>query len=186
MTMFTGASAGPSGTSRLQSFIDRDSHFNGTHRTPHDLYIEGRFEGTIECAGALIVAETADVNARVSAESVSVAGHLQGEIGCRGRFEMLPTGRVEARVQAGTIVVHEGARYEGELRMGDGGNASGAPGASPIRRTEPRSARRTVSGDTAQLPSFGSADMRANGRAAGDGEAGRTTLPDQTLPSDTV
>src|SRR6266567_988340 len=143
MTMYTGADDGPGSTGRRQSFIDRDSHFSGTHTTPNDFRVEGHFDGTIDCAGSLIVAESADVNARVTAGSISVAGHLQGDIGCRGRFEILATGRVEARVQAVTIVVHEGARYEGEMRMRPEGSSDRSGESAATKREDARPARRT-------------------------------------------
>ncbi len=161
MTMSTGNS-GPGGASRPQSFIDRDSHFTGTHVTPNDLYIEGHFEGTIECAGALFVAESADVNAHVTAGSVSVAGHLQGETSCRGRFEMLASGRVEGRVLAGTIVIQEGARYEGELRMGSGENLGGQ--VTPLPRAEQRASRRGSPAEVSDIPVLSTGTGRANGR----------------------
>jgi cytoskeletal protein CcmA (bactofilin family) len=169
MTTSIGADFGPTGTNRRQSFIDRDSHFSGTHATPNDFYLEGHFDGTVECAGALIVAESADVNAHVTAGSVSVAGHLQGDIGCRGRFEILPTGQVEARVQAGTIVVHEGARYEGELRMGGEGGIETPEQTGLPRRAEGRAPRRSATVETSDVPSFGAGTSRSNGR---------TTAPD--------
>lgn len=144
-----------------QSFIDRDSHFNGTYATPNDLCIDGRYEGEIECEGTLIIAESADVNARVAAGNITVAGQLQGEIGCRGRFEILPSGRVGGSVIAGTIVVHEGARYEGELRMRGEETAERGPrpGAVPARR-------RPAVPETGELPPFTAQSPRGNGRAA--------------------
>lgn len=182
MTMSTGADGGPGSTRKRQSFIDRESHFNGTHTTTNDLYIEGQFEGSIECAGALIVAEGAEVNAHVLAGSVSVAGHLQGEIGCRERFEMLPTGRVEARVQAGSIVVHEGACYEGEMRMRREGSADSVDDASPARRTDPRPVRRLGAVPSSDLPPFAGNAARANGRPMFEAE-GTRAVPERAAPA---
>jgi cytoskeletal protein CcmA (bactofilin family) len=168
MTTFSSAVDGMTGSGSRQSFIDRDSHFSGTHATPNDLRVEGRFDGTIECTGTLIVAESADVNAQVTAGSVSVAGHLQGDIGCRGRFEILPTGRVEARVQAATIVVQEGARYEGEMRMGSTPAAAGAENHSGEKRPEHRPARRPTPPASGEVPSFTVNAGRSNGRPTSD------------------
>jgi len=177
MTTSSG-NTGPAGTDRPQSFIDRDSHFTGTHVTPNDLYIEGHFEGTIECAGALFVAESADVNAHVTAGSVSVAGHLQGEATCRGRFEMLASGRVEGRVLAGTIVVQEGARYEGELRMGSGDGAGGQ--VTPLPRAEQRASRRNAPAELADIPVLSTGTARANGRLGEGWDASHGQGPNQS------
>jgi hypothetical protein len=126
------------------------------------------------------VAETADVNAQVTAGSVSVAGHLQGNIGCRGRFEILPTGRVEARVQAASIVVQEGARYEGEMRMGSAaGERSVSVDVASPRRSDGRQARRTGAAGSSEVPSFSVSSGRTNGRATPDNTPGSLPLSDR-------
>ena len=51
------------------------------------------------------------------AEHVTVAGELTGEVRCRGRLQILPSGRVRARVSTGSLVIQEGAIYEGQLEM---------------------------------------------------------------------
>jgi cytoskeletal protein CcmA (bactofilin family) len=107
----------PAGASQTESLIDRESHFTGNYRTPHNLRIDGRYEGDIECRGTVFVGETAVVNARVLAGNVTVAGQFEGEIMCESRFEILRTGRVTGSVNTGVTVVHEGAFYQGELRM---------------------------------------------------------------------
>lgn len=185
MTTYSGADDGPGSTGRRQSFVDRDSHFSGTHSTPNDFRVEGHFDGTIECAGALIVAETADVDARVTAGSIRVAGHLQGDIGCRGRFEIEPTGRVEARVQAVTIVVHDGARYEGEMRMrSEGSNDRGEDPTSP-KRADTRPSRKAASLGASDVPSFSVSTGRTNGRSVSDDAAAPEPTPEtgQVIPS---
>jgi cytoskeletal protein CcmA (bactofilin family) len=164
MTMNNSADVGGGGR---RSFIDSDSHFVGTYTTPNDLHIEGRYEGTIECAGALHIAEDADVNAQVSAGSISILGHLQGEIACRGRFEILPTGRVQARIVTGTIVVHEGAQYQGEMRMRSGEGDQAAERPAPAR-TEPRPSRRQAPGPSSDVPNYLGGGARANGHTVGD------------------
>ncbi|HTE87133.1 MAG TPA: polymer-forming cytoskeletal protein [Dehalococcoidia bacterium] len=182
MTMFTGADDGSGSTGRRQSVIDRDSHFSGTHSTPNDFRVEGHFDGTIECTGALIVAESADINAHVTAGSVSVAGHLQGDIGCRGRFEILPTGRVEARVQAVTIVVQEGARYEGEMRMRPEGGVERSEDATAAKRGDARPTRRPSQAGSSDVPSFSVSAGRANGRSVAD-DSSALPVPDRPGPS---
>ena len=47
-----------------ESLIDRESHFTGNYRTPHNLRIDGRYEGEIECHGTVFVGESATVKVR--------------------------------------------------------------------------------------------------------------------------
>jgi len=99
------------------SVIDHHSSFDGTFRSDRDLRIEGEVKGTIECQGTLFVAQGATVTAKVEAENITVAGDLNGDIRCRGRLQMMPSGRVRGKIFTETLVINEGAYYEGQLEM---------------------------------------------------------------------
>ena len=99
------------------SVIDHHSSFDGTFRSDRDLRIEGEVKGTIDCQGTLFVAEGATVTAKVEAENITVAGDLNGDIRCRGRLQMMPSGRVRGKIFTETLVINEGAYYEGQLEM---------------------------------------------------------------------
>ena len=99
------------------SVIDQFSNFDGTYQSTRDLRIEGQVKGTIECRGTLHIAHGANVSAKVEAENISVAGELDGEITCRGKLLLLPSGRVKGKINTVSLIIHEGAFYEGELEM---------------------------------------------------------------------
>jgi len=97
------------------SVIDRHSVFDGTFQANRNLRIEGEVKGTIECRGTLFVAQGATVSAKVEAESITVAGDLNGDIHCQGRLQIMPSGRVRGKVATVTLIINEGAYYEGQL-----------------------------------------------------------------------
>ena len=99
------------------SLIDRHSAFDGNFRSQRDLRVEGDLKGNVTCEGTLFVSEGATITATVEAEHITVAGELTGEIRCRGRLQILPSGRVRASVSTGSLVIQEGAIYEGQLEM---------------------------------------------------------------------
>lgn len=134
------------------SVIDQYSNFDGTYNSTRDLRIEGQVKGTIECRGTLHIAQGANVNARVEAENISVAGELEGEITCRGRLQILPSGRVTGKINTVTLVIHEGAFYEGDLEMGNQENRySGRARRAPLGggSTPPQPAAREESAEQA-------------------------------------
>jgi cytoskeletal protein CcmA (bactofilin family) len=114
------------------SVIDRHSNFDGTFRSSRDLRIEGEVKGTIECQGTLFVAQGANVSATVEAENIAVAGNLNGEIHCLGRLQIMPTGRVRGKVTTITLVINEGAYYEGQLEMAPPDERSSSSTPRPI------------------------------------------------------
>ncbi|MGH2533093.1 MAG: bactofilin family protein [Thermomicrobiales bacterium] len=128
-------------TSDSFTIIDRHTTVDGTFQANRDVRIEGVVKGTIECQGTLFVAQGANVTAKVEAENVTVAGDLNGEVNCRGRLQIMPSGRLRGKVATLTLVVNEGAFYEGQLEMAppDGRVAGG-----PAPRTLPTSNARPV------------------------------------------
>lgn len=162
------------------SLVDRHSAFDGTFRSQRDIRVEGELTGALSCEGTLFVAEGATVTATVEAENVSVAGDLSGEIRCRGRLHILPSGRVRAKVTTASLVIQEGALYEGQLDM------AGIERASP----RPLRARQNVSAlgiDAAaadRLPGNGTTFIRRLGspEAAWESSAESESVAEEPSP----
>lgn len=102
------------------SVFDRYSTFDGTFNLTRDLRVEGQVKGTISCQGTLYVAQGASVNATVDAENITAAGDLEGDITCHGKLQILSTGKVRGKLTTASLVINEGAIYEGELVMDTG------------------------------------------------------------------
>lgn len=100
-----------------RSLIDRHTTVEGTLATPHDLRIEGRVTGVLQCDGVLYVAAGAEVDADIAATDAIVEGTIAGSITCSGRLEVRSTGVVQAVVKTHRLVIHEGAVLEGRLDM---------------------------------------------------------------------
>lgn len=153
------AGDGADQTESSYSVIDRHSIFDGTFQANRNLRIEGEVKGTIECRGTLFVAQGANVSAKVEAESITVAGDLNGDIRCQGRLQIMPSGRVRGKVTTVTLVINEGAYYEGQLEMTppDERPASAAP--RPIAAVTP----------PVQISSNQSTSRAPSGPSGGDG-----------------
>jgi cytoskeletal protein CcmA (bactofilin family) len=104
-------------TSGAMSLLDGNAFFDGVLHTTRDLRIDGEYRGEIHCEGQLTIAESAQVSGQVHASAITLAGVLDGEVECQGKFELLPSARASANVVAGSVVIHPGAQYEGDLRM---------------------------------------------------------------------
>ncbi len=136
------------------SVFDRYSSFDGTFNLTRDLRVEGQVKGTITCKGTLFVAQGAIVNANIEAESITIAGDLNGEVVCRSRLQILPSGRVKGKITTATLVINEGAAYDGELVM-DTGNGSERP-ARRQRETSPAAMPAAAATESTATASTGS------------------------------
>ena len=122
------------------SVVDEHSTFDGTFKSSRDLRVDGDLRGAVECAGTLFVTESGRVSATIATDHLDVAGEVSGEIRCRGRLQILATGRVRATVSTGSLVIQEGAVFEGQLDM------------AGIERAPLRSIRGKVGGTSAGEP----------------------------------
>lgn len=122
-----------SGEEESVSVFDRYSVFDGTFNLTRDLRVEGQVKGTINCKGTLFVAQGATVDAVIEAENITVAGDLEGEVNCRGKMQILESGKVKGKITTGTLVINEGAFYEGQLTMETGDQSYGSPSARSTR-----------------------------------------------------
>lgn len=104
-------------SAETHSIVDRHSLFSGTFRTARDLRVEGTIEGEITCEGKIVIAQGARVKATITAREVEVAGELDGEITCSGRFRITPTGNATGKVTAASLIIEEGARFNGDFAM---------------------------------------------------------------------
>lgn len=154
-----------SGQEDSVSVFDRYSVFDGTFNLTRDLRVEGQVKGTINCKGTLYVAQGATVDAVIEAENITVAGDLEGEINCRGRMQILESGKVKGKISTGTLVINEGAFYEGQLTMESGDHSYGA---TTSRTPRPRSSQSSVSTATANpIAQDAGREAPAAGAAAG-------------------
>lgn len=101
------------------SIIAANSAWNGTLTSEGSLRVHGRADGELYSATDLFVAEGAEVDASLYADSVVVAGLVRGKIEARSRLEILPQGEVTGDVRSPKLVVHEGATISGQLKMED-------------------------------------------------------------------
>lgn len=104
------------------SVIAANAHWNGTLRTEGSVHIHGKADGELHTTNDVYVAEGAEVDAQLFADNVIVAGIVRGTIEARGRLELLPQGHVSGDVRAPKLIVHEGARLSGQLKMESSGS----------------------------------------------------------------
>ncbi|HET7035361.1 MAG TPA: polymer-forming cytoskeletal protein [Thermomicrobiaceae bacterium] len=121
------------------SVIAANAHWNGTLKSEGSVHIHGKADGELHSNNDVFVAEGAEVDAQLFADNVIVAGVVRGKIEARGRLELLPQGHVAGDVRAPKLIVHEGARLSGQLKM-ETGNAAlttepPAPAAPKPRRS---------------------------------------------------
>jgi cytoskeletal protein CcmA (bactofilin family) len=92
--------------------------FNGFLRFKETLRIQGRFKGTIEATGALIVDKGAVVEAdHISVSSLTVHGTVVGAVHAVDRIDMLQGAEVRGDLSAARLRIADGVLFEGQCSM---------------------------------------------------------------------
>jgi cytoskeletal protein CcmA (bactofilin family) len=83
-----------------------------------DITIHGRVKGQVHIkAGALVVAPKGTVEAKVEGLHVMIHGTLAGDVVASERLELTQTANVTGTLTTPTVVVREGATFNGMLDM---------------------------------------------------------------------
>jgi cytoskeletal protein CcmA (bactofilin family) len=81
--------------------------------------IDGRIEGSVTHARQVLLGRGATVKGNVAADEVVIGGTVDGGIRAGDRLELQATAVVNGDIETKSIVVLEGARINGSVRMTD-------------------------------------------------------------------
>jgi len=117
------SSPAESGTASL-SLIGDDLTITGNIVSEGEIQVDGNVQGDIQCA-SLVVGQDAQIRGSVVADDVVVRGRIVGSI--RGqRLSLQNSCHVEADISHKSLVIEQGAFFEGKSRRAD--DASEKPG----------------------------------------------------------
>lgn len=92
--------------------------FTGILRFRESLCIQGKFKGTIEAAGELIVDKGAVVEAdHISVTSLEVYGTVAGAVHAKDKVDLFPGAEVRGDLTAARLRIADGVQFEGQCRM---------------------------------------------------------------------
>ena len=107
--------------SKLDTVLADDISFEGEITFTKELMIKGHCTGTIRASGDLYVAESARVEADITADSVYVRGRVTGNIKASSRVELQGEAVVIGDITAPKILMDTGCRFDGVSQMQSAG-----------------------------------------------------------------
>ena len=98
--------------------LGKTTSFHGLLKFKNTLWIQGKFTGTIEATGALIVDKDAVVEAdRISVSSLTVYGTVSGAIHALDKIDMYSGAHVRGDLAAARLRIADGVLFEGQCSM---------------------------------------------------------------------
>lgn len=138
-------SASGGGFGNLTAFIDQGSEFEGKLSFKDTVRIDGSFSGEISSDNTLIVGESGQIMATIKSVAVVISGLVEGDIHASEQIVLHKTAVVTGDLEAPTIVMEEGAKLNGCVRMGKPAGSAGKPGSAA--QAGPKNEAASASGD---------------------------------------
>ena len=112
--------------SDLNGFLDSGSHVHGELRFDASFRVDGKFTGSVASEGDLIVGEGGEVEGELAVGQIFVSGTVRGSIRASKRIQISPSGKVYAEIDTPSLVIEDGAFFEGHCSMSrEGGRVTG-------------------------------------------------------------
>lgn len=101
----------------LEAFLGKNTTFEGKMIFEGIARLDGKFHGEIFSGDALIIGETAAVNAEIKVGTLIVDGEVSGNVSVALKIEIHSTGKLHGNITAPTLVIEEGGFFEGSCNM---------------------------------------------------------------------
>jgi cytoskeletal protein CcmA (bactofilin family) len=98
----------------VNSIIGEGSEFKGEFKINGLLRVDGRFTGTIETDGKVLIGQAGEAVTDITARIVIIGGTVRGNIYATERVILLSTGVVTGNIITPGIVMEEGSTFEGQ------------------------------------------------------------------------
>lgn len=102
------------GKMEYEVLIGKNTAINGNININGCTRIDGVIDGTLAVDSDLFIGETGVIRASVYAQNANISGTVTGNIVCRGRLELMATARITGDIKCGTLVISEGAVFNGK------------------------------------------------------------------------
>ena len=100
-----------------RAYLDKGSKVSGKLSFDGPARIDGQVEGEVNAKDTIVIGESAVLTAQIKASSVIIAGKVSGDIIATQRIEIRPSAKVLGNLTSPTLVIHEGALFEGHCAM---------------------------------------------------------------------
>ena len=102
-----------------EKILDVDASMQGSlvFKDAVNLKINGRFEGTLNTKGSLMIGEHATVDADVMGESIIIAGKVSGKVTATKELKLIAPAQVTGDIRTPLLSIAEGAVFDGNCVM---------------------------------------------------------------------
>ncbi|MFC1669249.1 polymer-forming cytoskeletal protein [Spirochaetota bacterium] len=101
----------------VNSIIGKGSEFKGEFKINGLLRIDGKFQGTIETDGKVLVGQSGEAVTDIKARLVVIGGSVRGNVFATERVVFLSTGNINGNIITPSLIMEEGVKFEGNCTI---------------------------------------------------------------------
>lgn len=101
----------------LNGFLDAGSHIQGELHFEDTFRVDGKVTGKIHSTGDLVVGERGEVDGEIHVGRLFVSGAVKGSAEASTAIELTAGCRVSASIKAPSLIIEDGAFFEGRCSM---------------------------------------------------------------------
>ena len=90
----------------------------GSVTSARSIRVDGRINGSVICAGRVVVGKTGVIDGEIECDSADIEGTLNSTITVNGMLELRPTAILNGEIRVSKISVDPGAQLNGNIDMG--------------------------------------------------------------------
>ncbi len=109
------------GDGQATTVIAKGSRVEGKFICPDNVRLDGTIVGEVRVEKRLVMGDSGHVQGNIWAKEAAVRGKIKGDIVVGESLHLLETASIEGNITARTMIVEEGARYNGACKIGETG-----------------------------------------------------------------
>ena len=103
--------------------IAKGTVIEGKFACAENVRLDGAIHGEVKVEKRFVMGDTSYVRGNINAHDAAIKGKIKGDINVKEALHLMETAIIEGNISAKTMVVEEGARYNGSCKIGDTGAA---------------------------------------------------------------
>ncbi len=105
--------------SAATTVIAKGTVMEGKFACSENVRLDGSIHGEVKVDKRLVMGDTSYVQGNIFARDAAIKGRIKGDVVVNGALHLMDTAVIEGNISARTMVVDEGARYNGSCKIGE-------------------------------------------------------------------
>ncbi len=97
--------------------VSSGTKIEGGFASTENIRLDGALVGELRCDRRLVIGEAGLIEGKVTAAEAVIMGRIVGDVAVAGALHLMGTARIEGDISAGSLIVDEGARYNGRCQI---------------------------------------------------------------------